>query len=543
MSSLQNVLPPTSFVPFRVERFALTNLVWQAKWHRNIDVARYCLSAEVIGAHGKLRRRGVSEIAYAERYGGEGVGSNAGGVRCGIFQGWQIKGIGRAPLAGRVQDKFHSYGGMALSEAVLEVIWSLVCNKLLPYAAPDVAAILDTGQRIPRKFPKTGGDPTAPRVLLLRAPVVRTAHYIRSSFECIDRSGDDWLHDALRTKYAAQSISKLRTTLLQNENVHRNQDDDVVSLVCEVARRAASQLSRARSLRIFHGSLTASNVGICGEWLDFTSISSLPGYGRIILPRGGPDFLNEESPVLRGIFDLVNSLSRSTATCLRDARARRARWLHHAVQEFHSEFSRATTSDIASLLGLDDCDIRKIPPSLLCPLIDSTSSLAYRQAGHPFTILSIDNDAEIVMPKMLQPLDTRAIICIASASSSIAEAQNALYQCSQWGPRVEKFLGAYFAARDFCKAHAGNDCAWVNRGLAKARHAVELDRTVLYPALEKLECQSDAVAATIDSACSAAEGLAGNAVIHDGIHFAPNAIPESVRKSILNEAIEGAVAR
>src|SRR6201999_699159 len=57
--------------------------------------------------------------------------------------------------------------------------------------------------------------------------------------------------------------------------------------------------------RLMHGSLTASNIGFDGSWLDFGSMSAVSDYGRLILPRGAPDFLNEERTIYQALRDLV----------------------------------------------------------------------------------------------------------------------------------------------------------------------------------------------------------------------------------------------
>lgn len=101
-----------SLVRFEANMFENVTVVWMNR--------RRCLGYGIFGpndnaeetirnkfAYGIASTKRFSEIAFnvdqckdfsTDRYGGPGVGFNGGSGRCGITEGFQIKGVGTTPL-------------------------------------------------------------------------------------------------------------------------------------------------------------------------------------------------------------------------------------------------------------------------------------------------------------------------------------------------------------------------------------------------------------------------------------------------------------
>ncbi len=225
---------------------------------------------------------------FAERYGGEGVGFHGGGVRVGSDGELQIKGLGQNPLAGEGSLLDYSHGGLSIFEGIQEAIWSEVFDRALPFGAVRCPAVLSTGSPcwwvIDRWGDalrgRYGDDVYLPRGLLVREAAIRPAHFERamlhrppahvaatlpSDVERV-RSAIRALPDVLPVPHGAEGLSpaeRLRAGTL------------------EMARRFAEQGAAAKSKRLIHGNISPSNICLDGRWIDFGSVTALPGWGNV----------------------------------------------------------------------------------------------------------------------------------------------------------------------------------------------------------------------------------------------------------------------
>lgn len=127
----------------------------------------------------------------AERYGGIGVGINAGGARCGNLNRVQIKGIGKNILAGESSDEWYSYGGLNLVDAIYEAIYSSVLNKIMPLGTVATHGVILLGEKT-AMLPGLDHLPVDQRrgygALLIRDICIRPAHFLKASSTHITQS-------------------------------------------------------------------------------------------------------------------------------------------------------------------------------------------------------------------------------------------------------------------------------------------------------------------------------------------------------------------
>jgi hypothetical protein len=296
---LETLFPPESSITFEARALRGATTSWKSnKLELATQLANYAFSIP-LKKDPKQAYLPTKTIFFAERYGGQGLGSNGGGVRCGLLNGVQVKGIGRNPLAGRGADFFHSYGGASLNEGMAEAIWGEVVHSALPHGACRVFGLITTGTRVPLLAPKPGQDPTTPRALIVRQALLRPAHYMRSPyFDPVD-DRITIISDTDRTRAAVATLS---TTL---HSIYGAQNAPLNDMLHTMFGRAAEQLAAARAKRIMHGSLIDSNWSLDGRWLDFGTTSTLPDHGRYFISPGSPDFLHEHMILRRTMKDFI----------------------------------------------------------------------------------------------------------------------------------------------------------------------------------------------------------------------------------------------
>ena len=201
----------------------------------------------------------------AERYGGDGILSNGGGARCGFDGTWQLKGLGANALVGHDVDAGHGDGNLSLTTALYESIWAEIIESVLPFGAARTVAILDTGLT----YDTWKG--ALKRGLLVRQPVVRPAHFIRSVYfrqKRLDGLGED----ALRVKQAIQRLVEFLPAAPGSTAQMPALEQRLQSGLVELADRYAEQFAAARAKHIIHFNVSASNVSLTGGWLDLSGI-------------------------------------------------------------------------------------------------------------------------------------------------------------------------------------------------------------------------------------------------------------------------------
>lgn len=275
-------LPALSYIPFKAIKLASPELVW--------------INQELLEMSGLTEEDVIHNFSYvtpdyistsgldesdwvfflADRYGSRYEACNGGSARCGIRNGWQVKGIGRNPLVSRNIDRDHAHGMLCLTKAISEALWGEICHRELPYGAVRTLAIIKTGVWMDADYglPENNRQPCA---LAIREVAVRPAHFERATFFWPGNS-----HMQLRNDDAArvqQAIERLNQFLPSGER------GLVAGLICFVERMAC-QMAVSRVKGIPHGSLTSSNISIDGRYLDFGTVSSVPDFSNYILAAG-----------------------------------------------------------------------------------------------------------------------------------------------------------------------------------------------------------------------------------------------------------------
>ena len=222
-------------------------------------------------------------LFHAERYGGHGIGVNGGGARCGVDGEYQIKGIGPNPLVGEDANFWYAHGQLALADALQESIWGEVLHLALPYGAVRVPAVIATGTECWIRGPM-GEKNTAPRALAVREQAWRPAHFQRAVYFRPQREYRHTLAlDAERVRAAMAwlpDLLPLPSALSATEAAQLSPIDKLHFGLTEMVRRFAEQNAAAKAKRIMHGAIGASNCCLDGRWIDYGSVTALPGFAN-----------------------------------------------------------------------------------------------------------------------------------------------------------------------------------------------------------------------------------------------------------------------
>lgn len=247
----------------------------------------------------KLEFEGDKTVSMlAERYGGQGILSNAGGVRCGNIKNIQVKGIGQNVLVGDHEDFWHSNGSLPLTEAVLETVNSLVFQKIFPVGVSKSYGLLRFSKPVAYNFSDMYKEdksyvPTEPGALMVREICVRPAHFM--------------VNPHYKPKYALElecESSRIRKVSKELYGNFKNRTE-FIKFLGMFLKNCADQFAFAKINRIMHGAMTPSNISVDGRWLDLTNICTLPGrdnYSRATVQKS---FLEEVDIVKPLVFELV----------------------------------------------------------------------------------------------------------------------------------------------------------------------------------------------------------------------------------------------
>jgi hypothetical protein len=401
----------------------------------------------------------------------------------------------------------------------LEAIWGEITNLALPYGGARCQGIIGTGIEVPRKFPRTGERATTPGALTVRQPMLRAGHFMRSIYidsRCDTMSGSI---DAKRTEWAIKKLyqdpmksfgyggSEGLTPTTKN-SIGYSAIDNWLS---ELLQRFAFQLAAARAKRIMHGSFTGSNTSIAGSWLDFGSISRVSDYGRLLLPRGAPDFMHEEDLFKGEFVDLCYYLSKYAPAGL-------PRFID-AVQhwkQFNNMLASRLQTEFVALLGIPAGMQTALPRNALSRLFTIMNTLMLAGNSEPLAILSHDNDYVPTMPKKMGTFHLNSILLRAARFADAPNLHSRMTPLIPDATLRSDFVGAYIDIvnaykHQFC--HQQNSAAEVFRQVHSFRLNLPFAaayRTVLYPAIEqKIEAQYP-VDAYINSLVDTARVLVSN---------------------------------
>lgn len=294
------------------------------------------------GGSGGLQHVGSID-AELEMYGGSGIGSNAGGVRCANYAGWQIKGIGPSILAGPGHDKWHRHGALSLQDAVRETLIGEILCVAAPNGAVRAAAIADLGFTFETEIGKEKIPGAAPRALLFREQALRVAHFMRSSLMNVGvelaqrelarmRDGIprfvDWLCGASGQVGFEQAAHGLRGIF----QTHLN------------------QLAVLRTKRLVHGSLIPSNFCLDGRLVDFTTTTAVSTLQPVLVSVGGWSSQHQHHQVLLALPDLLFYITKFDSRC-RVPRADLDKACDSLVRELTVFHDRALMREHLGLVG------------------------------------------------------------------------------------------------------------------------------------------------------------------------------------------------
>jgi hypothetical protein len=290
-------------VGFPVVRANLSEIVWLSD-SSLLDGARltetdfasrfsYVVAESDTFKHLKINA-GETLTAYAERYGGRGVGNNGGGARCGNIGHYQVKGIGRNPLAGGSPTEWHSYGGLNARDAIYEAVYSEVLGKILPLGVVKTHGVILTSPLAAyNEFdPKTANKAELGwGALMVRDICLRPGHFFRAAHHAPHNKGPDGLSsDIIRVRDVHQILSKIMSTTA------------LVSFLGTFLRNCANQFSFAKIARISHGGICPSNLSFDGRWIDLTNATFVDGARNI---GGLPPFHEEAWTVIEILKEFV----------------------------------------------------------------------------------------------------------------------------------------------------------------------------------------------------------------------------------------------
>jgi hypothetical protein len=428
---LTQQLPKICFEEFNAYPITRATVSWRNKSvaPEFLDLSQCGLMIPLYGDPLDCIDKRVSRKLVAERYGGDGLGTNGGGVRCGLLEDVPIKGVGQNQLVGLTNsDYWHTYGGANLAEGVLEALWGEICSAALPYGAARVHGLILTGTNVRLRYPRSNGPTTAPRVLIVRQQVLRPAHFMRSVFYRQQELGGRLSTiDTLRTRQALLMLQASLGELKGPAKSGSKGGEYLISCGLETfVSRHAHQIATARALRLMHGSLTASNVALDGRWLDFTSISAVSDYGRVILPRGAPDFMHEEQIFVSALFDLGFYIDKYLPQCRQEfyERGGAGQWL---VNLFSEIFSSRCEIEFLKLMGFQEHALLAIDPPTRKRMYSAIIDIVRVGNLSPFTILSSDdNDYVPTMPEVMGSYHLNSIMCALATAANPAQADAAL---------------------------------------------------------------------------------------------------------------------
>lgn len=306
---LQEELPSSSFVSFTAQRLAKPWLAYvNSDAPTDVDwLGEFAYLVPSVGEHRSDFLPDTKQF-LAERYGGAGLLTHGGGARVGLAQGYQVKGIGCNPLCGVTVParKVHFTGALTLAEAIQEAAWGEILFHALPYRATRIAAVLGTGTSASSA---RGSEFTkVPRALVVREAAVRPGHFFRTTY-FRPAAQVPLLRDADRVATVIQCLPQLLPIPAEAvlKRMHLSCFERLTLGLQEFARRSAEQCAAARAMRLMHGGLAASNVGLDGRWLDYGTVSALPSYANTHnfgLPRHISTFWEDHLPCLSTIRDL-----------------------------------------------------------------------------------------------------------------------------------------------------------------------------------------------------------------------------------------------
>lgn len=351
-------LPMQSLTPVTTRSLAHAQVLWLADGAiSEADALAHAVCVPDPDAPAGSLREG-DMTAYADRYGGPGVGHSGGSGRCAVLNGIQVKGVGRTPLVTSKVDAFHSNGMLGFEEAMREAIWSEVAQLALPIGSVRTLALIDTGSTF-QVTAADGAPEILQRFLLLRQFALRPAHYFRNVNFATPLHADTGLReDAVRTSLAVQTLPQVYRHLFPAcAGAHDTVGVLNIGLL-EVATRFAFQNATAMVKRIFHGSLSPSNIAMDGRYIDFGTITPVATFRRRAIRPLGTDASDEKTMLLNAVLELRFFIAKYTKLPA-DAKLIGQEEL---AAGYDSAYKRAQQLEFLKLAGVCESTVMNFPP-------------------------------------------------------------------------------------------------------------------------------------------------------------------------------------
>lgn len=363
-----SLLPLQSFTRLEVKRLSNPTVLWRnrklSQYPSDLDFG-WCIPHSGDSSESYLP---VSRTLLADRYGGQGVGRNGGSGRCAGAEWWQIKGVGPTPLVSESTPSGYAHGGLTLSEAIRETIWSQICQAVLPYGAVGSLAIVGTGTKT---YPEADrSSKVVQRALLIRQFAIRPAHYMRAA-NYISNDRNNRFIDSIRTQEAIRKIWGVSIFPVQTGDVERDVEN-LNSSLRSMANRFAAQVAALRVRTIPHGALNCSNICCDGRLIDFGSMTALSDYGCAITSKGKLPFGREHLSFQTTFFNIVRYLKiylpEKISSKILD---------HNSLWrvDFTQSLERHLKTELIRLTGICNSEIHKIPTEIredLCQAMEAT---------------------------------------------------------------------------------------------------------------------------------------------------------------------------
>lgn len=226
---------------------------------------------------------------WADGYGTTSLARYGGSGRAGVINGFQIKGVGRTPLAAANADWHHSHGFLWLEEGLREAVFSEVCRAESPVGAVPVVAVL----ALPERVQALSGE-WKQRALLVRPFFTRPAHLQRSLLlERFDLGNPITAHvqDAARVRWYVNSLEHGQGGPWQAFN--------------QLALAYGQQAAYAHLQGWFSGGFTSSNLTILGHFIDFGS-ARFVNDGRAVTYEGLGQRYGDELHTANAVLESVS---------------------------------------------------------------------------------------------------------------------------------------------------------------------------------------------------------------------------------------------
>jgi hypothetical protein len=483
--------PRLGLLPFVAYRPKYFEVVWSNSNLRpeySLQEYVYICPAHPNEEHVELTDSASSLLA--ERYGGQGVGENGGGARCGNLSDVQVKGVGRNMLVGNQANFWHAHGGASLVTACREAIWGEVTSLALPFGGVRAFGVVRLPSNV--KCPSIGGPGTGQRALVLREICTRPAHFMRAVGFKPTEAMLNFPSDTHRCK---EVIAGTVDHLLKS-------GIGVSEILREHARRIATQAACARAKRLIHGNISASNIALDGRWIDFDSITALSDFGRLIMGAFDlSDFWSEFRDHINPLKDLCFYMQKySGQSIARD----------EILNEFVLTYKEKLSEFFLNLTGIPATALLQVPEILKRELFNSMKE-----------ILSSGNEASFYyspkhtweMPEVMGDYHLPTILLLIAICETCECAETTLAPHLTNDRIRKRFIVSYWKVRSVADAlllqRMGNDCQaarLLNCGRVNS-HARFLYRRDLDNSIRKMIETNDDLQAWLDQTIARAKTI------------------------------------